>query len=54
MGPRPGTVLALTRRMLSTLVEVLLLALFAVTLLSAAVGVADRLTDQLHGGAPHQ
>jgi hypothetical protein len=36
--------------MLSTALEVLLLALFAITVLSAAVGVAARMTHQLHDG----
>jgi hypothetical protein len=37
--------------MLGTALEVVLTALFAVTLLSAAVGVAARMAHQLHGGA---
>ncbi len=39
-----------TARMIGTLIEVLLVALFAVTLLSAAVAVAGRMTHQLHDG----
>lgn len=45
-----GTPLAPSAPMLGTLVEVLLVALFAVTLLSATVAVAGRLTHQSHGG----
>jgi len=44
-----GTLLALTAGMMGTVVEVLLIALFAFTLLSAAVAVARRITHELHG-----
>lgn len=40
--------------MLGTALEVLLIALFALTLVSAAVAVATRTTHQLHGGPYHQ
>jgi hypothetical protein len=36
--------------MLGTVLEVVLIALFAVTLLSAALAVARRMTHQLHDG----
>lgn len=45
-----GTLLAPKARMIGTLIEVLLVALFAVTLLSAAVAVGGRMMHQLHGG----
>ncbi len=45
-----GTPLALATRMLGTVLEVALVTLFGFTLLSAAVAVARRTTDQLHSG----
>lgn len=45
-----GTRLAPTPGMLGTVLEVLLIVLFAVTLLSAAIGVATRMTHQMHAG----